>query len=154
MTSLRALRADEFDEWYARSRAGYADDIERNAGLRREDARRKATADFARLFPDGFGSRGQSVFHVVDGDTTVGSVWLAEIERHGRRHAYVYEVRIDEPMRGRGLGRRAMELAEEEARRRGLARIELNVFGGNDVARGLYRSLGYAEVAVSMGKDL
>ena len=33
-------------------------------------------------------------------------------------------------------------------------RMELNVFGGNDVARSLYRSLGYVERAVSMGKDI
>ena len=36
----------------------------------------------------------------------------------------------------------------------GLDRIELNVFGGNEVARGLYRSLGFAESAVYMGKDV
>jgi ribosomal protein S18 acetylase RimI-like enzyme len=32
--------------------------------------------------------------------------------------------------------------------------VELNVMGGNDVARGLYRALGYDEVAVYMGKTL
>jgi ribosomal protein S18 acetylase RimI-like enzyme len=47
-----------------------------------------------------------------------------------------------------------MLLAEEEARVRGLNRIELNVFGGNDVARGLYRSLGYVETSAQMAKDL
>jgi RimJ/RimL family protein N-acetyltransferase len=43
---------------------------------------------------------------------------------------------------------------EDEARARGVHRIELHVFGGNDVARGLYRSLGYVETSVLMGKDL
>ena len=47
-----------------------------------------------------------------------------------------------------------MLLAENEARERGLARIELNVFGRNDVARGLYLSLGYVENSVQMAKDL
>jgi ribosomal protein S18 acetylase RimI-like enzyme len=47
-----------------------------------------------------------------------------------------------------------MRLAEDEARGRGIDRIELNVFGGNDVARGLYRSLGYVETAAQMRKDL
>jgi RimJ/RimL family protein N-acetyltransferase len=36
----------------------------------------------------------------------------------------------------------------------GLDRIELNVFGHNERARGLYRSLGYDELAVLMGKTL
>jgi ribosomal protein S18 acetylase RimI-like enzyme len=55
---------------------------------------------------------------------------------------------------GGGFGRRAMQLAEDEARARGGHLIELHVFGGNDVARGLYRSLGYVETSVLMGKDL
>ena len=67
---------------------------------------------------------------------------------------WIYDVEIDEQFRGRGLGREAMGLAEQEARARGLARVELNVFGGNEVARNLYRSLGYEESAVWMGKDV
>ncbi len=47
-----------------------------------------------------------------------------------------------------------MTLAEAEARDRGIDRIALNVFGGNAVARGLYRSLGYEEQAVAMSKHL
>jgi RimJ/RimL family protein N-acetyltransferase len=47
-----------------------------------------------------------------------------------------------------------MLLAEDEARARGIGRIELNVFGGNAVARRLYLSLGYVERAVLMAKDL
>jgi Acetyltransferase (GNAT) family. len=47
-----------------------------------------------------------------------------------------------------------MLLIEEEARRRGFTEIRLNVFGGNEIARSLYRSLGYAEFAVAMRKRL
>jgi hypothetical protein len=47
-----------------------------------------------------------------------------------------------------------MLLIEDEARSRGLSQISLTVFGGNDVARSLYRSLSYAETAVFMAKDL
>jgi ribosomal protein S18 acetylase RimI-like enzyme len=67
---------------------------------------------------------------------------------------YVYNVEVDEIHRGVGLGRAAMLLAEAEALARGIDRIELNVWGGNAVARGLYRSLGYVERAISMAKDL
>jgi len=56
--------------------------------------------------------------------------------------------------RGGDVGRQAMLLLEDEARSRGLSRISLNVFGGNEIARSLYRSLGYAENAVWIGKTL
>jgi ribosomal protein S18 acetylase RimI-like enzyme len=47
-----------------------------------------------------------------------------------------------------------MLLAEEEARRRGLTRIALHVGGRNDVARNLYRSLGFEENDVAMSKSV
>ena len=61
---------------------------------------------------------------------------------------------MDEASRGRGLGRVAMRFTEDEARRRGIAKVALNVFGGNAVARGLYVSLGYQETAIHMEKSV
>lgn len=42
----------------------------------------------------------------------------------------------------------------DEVRRLGLGAIALNVFGGNEPARALYRSLGYRDVSVWMSKEL
>ena len=61
---------------------------------------------------------------------------------------------VEEHFRGRGLGRKALELIEEEARAEDLRGIDLNVWGGNDAARALYRTAGYYERAVSMSKEL
>jgi ribosomal protein S18 acetylase RimI-like enzyme len=93
--------------------------------------------------------------HVIEADGVVaGSLWTAVRETDAGRVLFVYEIRLSEDVRGRGIGRAAMTLAEEVAREQGLARIELNVFGGNEIARSLYRSLDYDEVAVYMGKSL
>jgi RimJ/RimL family protein N-acetyltransferase len=43
---------------------------------------------------------------------------------------------------------------EEQALALGYTRVELNVFGGNEVARRLYRALGYTETAVAMAKNI
>jgi len=84
----------------------------------------------------------------------VGELWLTEREEQLRPVLWVYDLRVDERFRGRGFARAAMEFAEEEARRRGLGHVALNVFGGNEPARRLYRSLGYREDAVSMSKPV
>jgi ribosomal protein S18 acetylase RimI-like enzyme len=154
VSTLRPLREDEFDAWYADAKAGYAASIEHDAGFTRERAERKAEADMTQLFPDRRVPDGHAVYVVEDGGEAVGRLWVAERDADGERVLFVYEVAVDEGARGRGFGRAAMQFAEEEARRRGLERIALNVFGGNDVARGLYRSLGYREVAVWMAKQL
>jgi ribosomal protein S18 acetylase RimI-like enzyme len=152
--SLRPLRDDEYAAFVEASKAGYARGIEEQGGYSRDFARRKAEDDFGKVLPNGLQTPGHAIFVVVADGEAVGRLWIAEREMGGRRALFIYDIEIDDTFRGRGLGRTTMLLAEEEGRRRGLPRIELNVFGGNEVARRLYRSLGYVENAVQMSKDL
>ena len=144
---IRPLGDSEYADWRRLSRARYAADMVDNGGFSVEHASEKSEKDFELTMPDGLATPGQHVFAVESPDgEVVGQVWLGERDlRHEGRVAFVYEIRIDEDQRGRGYGRAAMLLLEDEARALGLDRIELNVFGGNEVARGLYRSLGYEE---------
>lgn len=151
---LRPITAGEYPALIAASRAGYAHDIEVHGGMPREAAEHKADADIAAVLPQGPDTPGHSIYQLESGAETVGRLWVAEREMDGRRVLYIYEIEVDEPHRGRGFGRQAMLLAEAEARARGISTVQLNVFGGNEVARGLYRSLGYRETAVQMTKDL
>jgi GNAT superfamily N-acetyltransferase len=151
---LRPILAEEFPAFVAVSKAGYASDIEVHGGQTHEAAREKAEADFPAVLPGGLDTPGHTIFVVEADGAAVGRLWLAERELGGRRALYIYDISIDLDHQGRGYGRVTMKLAEEEARSRGIGRIELNVFGGNEVARNLYRSLGYAETSVQMGKDL
>ena len=154
---LRPLRDDEFDAYVAHGQAEYARGMIDQAGVPPEAAEAKAERDWTTLLHQRLESPGQFLFAVEDAasDERVGDLWYAERDNDvGEKAAFVYSIEIFERFRGRGLGRQAMLLIEEEARSRGLAQISLNVFGGNDVARALYRSLGYADVAVFMGKDL
>ena len=153
--ALRRFRADEYTAWEPRSRERYADDMVRNGGVASENAETKAAQDFERILPAGLATPGQHLWMIeADGDV-IGHAWLGERDAaDGRRVAFVFEVWVDEEHRGHGHGRGAMVRLEDEARALGHDRIELNVFGGNAVARGLYSTLGYSEVAIYMGKDL
>jgi ribosomal protein S18 acetylase RimI-like enzyme len=81
-----------------------------------------------------------------------GYLWLCNRDGELGHSLFVYAVEIDDELRGRGLGRAAMVFAEQEAQRLGIAKVALNVFGGNAAARHLYLSLGYEETAVHMEK--
>jgi ribosomal protein S18 acetylase RimI-like enzyme len=105
--------------------------------------------------PQGLGTPGHWLYVVESpAGERVGVLWLAELEQGGHRNCFIYDIEIDESHRGHGYGRDAMLLAEGEARKHGLHRMALNVFGGNEVARNLYRSLGYVETSVQMAKEL
>ena len=155
--ALRPLRDDELADYVARGEVSYAGDMVAHAGIPEEAARAKSKHDWANLLPEGLASPGQHLFALEDKATgeRVGDLWFAERDSDfGDKAAFIYAIEIFEEFRGRGFGRQAMLALEDEVRSRGLSRIALNVFGGNDVARSLYRSIGYAETAVFMSKGL
>jgi ribosomal protein S18 acetylase RimI-like enzyme len=152
--SLRPMRPDEYPAFIAASKVGYAHDMVVHGGILPTAAEKRSEDDHAAILPDDLGTPGHWIFVVQASGDPVGHLWVAERGTPERRTLYIYGIEIDEAQRGRGFGRAAMLLAEGEARVRGIGRLELNVFGGNDVARGLYRSLGYVETSVQMAKDL
>jgi len=152
--SLRPLRPDEYQAWREEEIADYARDIAENGDTPPVAALRKAHEDMERILLGGLATPGHAIYVLEQSGSAVGRLWLAERLMDDRRALFIYDIHFDPAWRGRGLGRAAMLLAEEEARARGIGRIELNVFGGNTVARRLYLSLGYVERAVLMAKDL
>ena len=146
---LRPIDDEEFVAWLPLLRDDYARDLIRDYGMSADEARTQAVAEI-----DGHRSPAHSVFVIEVQRKPVGHLWLVE-----RRDGYgptmvVYDIDVDEPYRGHGYGRAAMVFAEEEARRRGLTRIALHVGARNEVARNLYRSLGFEENEVAMSKPI
>jgi RimJ/RimL family protein N-acetyltransferase len=149
---LREIRDDELPAWLEAARRFYVNDLERHAGLTKTEAEEKAVRDHRALFPDGKPIAGQHLFTIEDeGGGAIGRLWFAA---RSSGVVWLYEIELDERVRGRGLGREAMLAFEQRARELGAEKVTLNVFGGNEVARSLYRSLGYAEESVHMGKRL
>ncbi|HEY2355666.1 MAG TPA: GNAT family N-acetyltransferase [Gaiellaceae bacterium] len=152
--SLRPLTNDEFESWFPRMRDRYAEDMARDAGVDPERAAATAAGQMDALFPGPAPSPEQLVYVLEEDGARVGELWLCNREDGPQPALFIYFIGIDEAHRGKGYGKAAMELAESEARRLGLNRVALSVFGKNTVARNLYRSLGYEENGVAMSKTL
>ena len=150
MVSLRPYPEADLEAMWAESGARYADDLRENGGLAEDEAGAKAEKDNEWLR----GLERLLVYEVEDDGARIGRVvlWLDAFEKPGS--AWLFEIVLDESARGRGFGREALRLVEEQARSRGMTRIDLNVFGGNAIARSLYVSEGYAESSMHMGKPL
>jgi ribosomal protein S18 acetylase RimI-like enzyme len=149
--TLRQVREDELPEVVEATFRFYATDLVRHAGLTPEEAEEKARADHAALLPEGRPLDGHYFFVIEDGQgDPIGHLWYADRDDD----AFLYAIELREEVRGRGKGREAMRAFEELVRERGRAAIWLNVFGANDIARSLYRSLDYREASVHMSKRL
>lgn len=139
-------------DWLVALRTRY---IEERVAAGDSPAEAEANADhsLARLLPGGVPSPGQQIGRVVSGGERVGTLWIGPYGDDPQRR-WVWDVAVDEGQQGKGLGWRAMRLAEELARRGGAATLGLNVFSSNPVAHHLYTSLGYQPTSVQMRKDL
>jgi ribosomal protein S18 acetylase RimI-like enzyme len=146
---LRALREDELPAVLQRQRTDYRTQLVEWAGLSKELAERKTAEDTASL-PEGVELNALE----ADDGRRVGTMFFAERRYYGEPRMFLYDLWVDPDERGRGYGRAAMEALEAEARSRGLPVVEFNVWGGNAVARSLYRTLGYEERSVFLGKNV
>jgi ribosomal protein S18 acetylase RimI-like enzyme len=151
--TLQPMPPEDIGPWLEQSKADHiADRVD--TGEDPETARRSTNATSERLFPGGVPAEGQFVFLVTEDATPVGSVWLGAGEDGPPEVWFLWSIEIDVAARGHGLGRQAVRLAEEFARRRGATKLELNVFGNNSVARSLYEGLGYRISTIQMSKVL
>jgi GNAT superfamily N-acetyltransferase len=92
--------------------------------------------------------------NVLEDEENVGTLWMGRPFSGDGVTWFIFDIEIVKDLRGRGLGRAAMEAAEEWTRERGGRRVALNVFGPNLTARSLYDSLGYEVLSTSMFKDI
>ena len=150
MIALRPLREDEYGAWDAAHRAEYERGLVEHVGMPPAQAQAKVERDVSYVLPDGLATADTHIWAVEDDGRVVGTVFVGS--RDGG--AWLYDITIAEPERGKGYGRAAMTALEDELRALGHATIGLNVWGNNEVARGLYRSLGWAEESVHMRKTL
>lgn len=86
------------------------------------------------------------VYRIVQGGASVGYAALSfgwSLE-WGGRDAFVDEIFVEEPARGRGVGRAALRALAGEAERLGVRALHLEVETANQAAQALYRSEGFA----------
>lgn len=135
---LRELTARDRQEWLARQRDGFVAALTA-AGVPAQHAQAHAAASYAQALPGGDPAPGAALLALDHEGATVGRLWLHTAPGPG----WVQAVEVCPEHRGRGHGRTLMLAAEAECRTAGTAAVGLNVFTANEVALGLYASLGY-----------
>lgn len=153
--TLRPLTDDEYDTMRTPGLEAFAADLARSAHVDVDDEIRKRAAQF---YPDTLTEAlavvGTTICRILDDEEKdVGLLWLGR-SPNDPTTGFVYDVVIEDAFQGQGLGRAAMLEAEKLLAAEGCARVALNVFGWNERAAGLYRSLGYEVDSMQMSKPL
>lgn len=152
---LEPMTSDEFEVWAPKSRNQYAIDKVRANGFTQKEAEALAMESFTRILPDGYNSKDNFLFTVKSSESELlGYLWYCLRGADNNRKAWLCDILVEEKHRGKGVGRKTMELLEEDVRSKGICHIGLHVFAFNSVARSLYESLGYQTTDLSMEKSL
>jgi ribosomal protein S18 acetylase RimI-like enzyme len=149
------MTPEAWEAWRVGSIAGFAADMVRLGGWPADEAESRATAQLRLILPAGRDTPGHRFCAIVaEGGETVGHLWFGPQHGGDPAAAFIWDIAIVAASRGQGYGRAALEALEPVVRGLGYEAIGLHVFGDNEVARHLYRSVGYLETEVSMVKRL
>lgn len=150
--TARPMTAAEYPAWRAGEEDAYIADILRSGSHTAAEARLKSDADFARLLPEEQGTPGHAFLVLEAGGEAVGTGWL----KHGFLPGvtFGYSLEIHPEHRGRGYGRAAMAAGERTTVAAGDRALMFNVFGGNEVAMGLYTGTGYRVLEENRSRDI
>lgn len=148
------MNEDEFSSYKGPQLEKYAQDIAKTFKRPIEEVRNEAQEQVNRLLKNGLSTPGHFLYNVIEkkSGTIVGHVWF-NLEKEKKR-AFLYDILIQESYRGKGYGRKTMQLLEAKLRDMGVSQLGLHVFANNEVAINLYKTQGFYLASHNMQKDL
>ncbi|MBD7957895.1 GNAT family N-acetyltransferase [Microbacterium sp. Sa4CUA7] len=154
--TVRPMTPAEYEQWQAALATEYAAEQVAAGRWAADGAVQRALDENARLLPQGLETPRTLLLTAVDAaGVPVGRAWVAlDHPRDAPDVAFLYDIEIAEPHRGQGYGRALLAAVEHATRETGVGALELNVFGSNTTAIGLYDSAGYDVVTQQMRKAL
>ena len=156
MTRLRPMRPSVFPAFVEAAVASYAEDNVKAERWSEAEALELARGEITLLLFRGLDTPEHRLFEIEDDadGTLVGFLWLGSLRRGNARVAFVYQLVVSEPYRGRGHAKAALRQAAALAAADGYARMELHVFRHNTVALGLYASVGFETASLGLTMPL
>jgi ribosomal protein S18 acetylase RimI-like enzyme len=152
--NFKKMSLVEFSKYRKSSLERYAQDIARNFKRPFGEVQSEARKQVKQILKDGLSTRGHFLYNVFDMETseTVGFIWFKV--GGNRKTAFLYDIFIHEPYRGKGFGKQSLVLLERTLRDMGVMQLGLHVFGHNQVAINLYKTRGFYTASFNMQKDL
>lgn len=134
---IAALEGEAAEYGEAKARAGF---------WSRDVALERARAEIASLVGPDPARRGHAfLFGTAADGRRVGWVWVGPLPgaRPARGKRWLFQIIVDEGLRGQGYGRGLLGALERQLAAAGVRELRLNVFRWNSVAIALYTTSGY-----------
>ena len=155
MVKLVPMDEEAFSRYSDWSVKNYADEKVKAGNWPLEGSLERSREEFNKLLKDGLRTENNYLYTAMDGDRDVGILWIAIMKHDGVNDTiWIYDIVVNENMRGKGYGYQIMNALEEKARELNQSSISLHVFGHNTPAIELYKKCGYDITNMVMQKNL
>ena len=152
MITMRNMTDTEFLRFKEYSVRDYAADLVRGERLDKEQALKKAEAEFSGMLPDGPDTADQFLMMLQDAKTgeEVGWIWFFyEENEKGIKQVFLSDFLIYEDERRKGYAAAALHEMEQKAKADGRTEVILYVWENNVPGFNLYQKCGYTAVQQS-----
>ena len=153
MVKFKTMTEDEYEDYYNFAIKNYAREKIEAGNWSEEDAEEKSRKIFNKLLPDGTDTENHYLFSIYDNENHIGYIWFRVMEENNNI-AFLNDIVIFEEYRGKGYGKETMKLLEKKVGELDCSKIQLHVFGHNEVAVSLYKKLNYEVTNYRMEKDI
>ncbi|CAH2717026.1 putative N-acetyltransferase YycN [Neobacillus rhizosphaerae] len=154
MITLKPMSQEEFQQYISNAIEDYAKDKVISGNWSEDEAINLSRKEFTRLLPKDDKSEYNYLFSIFHDQHLVGMIWIAQKSPTNNVEGFIYDFIIFEQYQGLGYGKKAMKETEIIAKKLGMKKIGLHVFGHNKIARGLYEKLGYEITNITMVKSI
>ncbi len=156
MLTLRPMRKDEYSDFLEYFIADYATEIASNYGLEPSAAKERAINEINQDLQQGIDTPGHTLACLVDfeanAECVVGYLWYKVNVK--MRELFICDFYVFPAEQGKGYGKQALSLLENEAARTGLRQIKLRVAAKNPRAKNLYDACGFQVTGINMSKHI
>jgi ribosomal protein S18 acetylase RimI-like enzyme len=156
MIQLREMIEAELLEYKTFLIEDCAKDVSRNYHIPFEEARSITARQINETLHQGLSTPNQFLYTIRliedASDVRIGYLWIDVNE--AKKHCVLSDIFLEADFRGRGWGKKALQLLEARLAERDIEKVTLHVFADNPVARGLYEKMGYEVTGVNMQKIL
>lgn len=142
--SLVKMNENEFKEYEKWSAYNYAEHLLKSGDEKfRFKARKAAKSEFNDVFPDGINSADNYLYIVEDEEKRKIGVIGYQKSPFEDNAAFVTENIIKEEFRGKGYGKSAFVMIQQDAKEKGFTKMVLNVFKHTPVSFMMYKKNGF-----------
>ena len=142
---IRRMTEDEFSYVYQWSVKQQTKELMEELNMSEEAAIKETVKEISEMLPNGLNTQDNYLMSIIETESgeMVGFIWTLHEITAGRKQSFICDFAVWESKRGKGYGKNALCLAEQNAAEAGCLESVLFVNDNNHLAIDLYKKCGY-----------